>query len=72
MGQDAASSAAAVINTGRYRQCAETSYADSEVNDDKDSTPQIALTVDTTSINVSPTRQRFRLRGQLKKGKKEF
>ena len=72
VGQDTASKAAAVINTNRYRQCAETSYADSNVKDDKDSTPQITLTVDSTSINVSPTQQRFRLRGQLKKEKRNF
>jgi hypothetical protein len=34
--------------------------------------PRIDLTVDTTPINVSPTRQSFRLRGQLKKGKRNF
>ena len=40
--------------------------------DDKDLTPRITLTNDTTSINVSPTRQRFKLRWQLKKGKKNL
>ena len=42
----------------RYRQCAETSYADSDVKDDKGWTPRITLTNDTTSIDVSPTQQR--------------
>jgi len=61
-----------LVAAKRYRQCAETNYADSNVKDDKDSTPQITLTVDSTSINVSPTQQRFRLRGQLKKEKRNF
>ena len=39
----------------RYRQCAETCYADSDVKDDEDLTPRITLTNDTTSVNVFPT-----------------
>ena len=53
----------------RYRQCAETCYADSDVKDDEDLTPRITLTNDTTSIDVSPAQQRSGFADNWKKKK---